>query len=241
MPESLRIKPLNIKELSRQRKAGPAISFPMDRYIRASAEYTTEGHWVPAPLFRKSFSVKPGLRSAKLLINGLGLYELYCNGKDITKGPLAPYRSNPILFNDYHLGECYDARKELTGWNSPDYDDSGWALAQAAPTPRGEARLCEAEPIGYFEEMEPVQVLPYEGGYIYDFGVNFTGLCRLCIQGEKGQTVQLDHFEQMLDGKPFGDQIRKPPASSSETPIFAADDPRRAGCPALPTTASATC
>ena len=57
---------------------------------------------VSAPLFRKSFVLDAVPESAKLTICGLGFYELYINGKRITKGALAPYISNPddILYYD---------------------------------------------------------------------------------------------------------------------------------------------
>lgn len=55
-----------------------------------------------APYFRRCFEIGVPVRSAKLLICGLGYYELYLNGTNITKGHLAPYRSNPddILYYD---------------------------------------------------------------------------------------------------------------------------------------------
>ena len=60
---------------------------------------TVEG----APLFRKDFNVNK-CSSAKLYICGLGLYELFLNGKKITKGKLSPYFSNPnhLLYYDVY-------------------------------------------------------------------------------------------------------------------------------------------
>jgi len=281
-----KIKPINIKELSRQSRDNSGPVFPMNHFIQAGDTYTTPDNFVPAPYFRRVFSVEKGLISAKLLVTGLGLYEAYCNAENITKGPLAPYRSNPdhlvyfdcydlvgklkpgknvmaflvgvglqssvhpkwrwselpwrssvqiafsltlgyesgekviirsdtetktnpspIYFNDYHLGEYYDARQELPGWNAVEFDDSDWKYAQKAPKPRGEPRLCEAEPIGYFQELEPKEIIPYENGFIYDFGINTSGVCRLCVSGTPGQKIVLQHFERMLDGKPFWDMI----------------------------------
>ena len=269
----LRPGPVNIKELSKQKRTQTGPVFPMDAYICAGRDYTTAGQAVPAPMFRRRFSVKEGLTQATLLVNGLGLYEAHCNGLPITKGPLAPYRANPdhlvffdrydltrqltcgenvlaflvgvglqssvhpkwkwsvlpwrgpvqlsfslqltyadgstqqllsdkqtktapsaIVFNDYHLGEYYDARLELPGWTTVDFDDSGWSAALPAPRPRGEGRLCTAEPIAYFETLEPVALFPFEDGYIYDFGVNYTGVCRLQICGTPGQKILLQHF-----------------------------------------------
>lgn len=64
---------------------------------------------VNAPLFRKDFKVD-SFKSAKLYICGLGLYELFLNGKKITKGKLAPYFSNP---NHLMYYDEYDIKDEL--------------------------------------------------------------------------------------------------------------------------------
>ena len=72
---------------------------------------------------------------------------------------------SPVLFDDYRFGEHYDARLELPGWNAPGFDDSGWQPALPAPMPRGEARLCEAEPIVVTDELKPVSILPEGDGY----------------------------------------------------------------------------
>ena len=289
MLPSLKIEPMNIMELSRRAKKADAIIFPMDRYVRAGAAYSTAELSVPAPYFRKRFTVAPGLKRARLLINALGLYELHCNGADITKGLLAPYRANPdhlvfvdryditdrvtegenilalllgnglqnatfprhkwnvlpwreavklsfrltleyesgeivriysdptmrtapspVIYNDYHLGEHYDARLEIPGWDTLEFDDSAWATAEVAPSPRGEGRLCDVEPIGRFQERKSISIFPYEDGYIYDFGLNDSGICHLTIQGQPGQKLILQHFERMIDGKIFWDRISYP-------------------------------
>ena len=36
---------------------------------------------------------------------------------------------SPILFDEYRLGEIYDARQELPGWNLPGFDTTGWTPA----------------------------------------------------------------------------------------------------------------
>lgn len=37
-------------------------------------------------------------------------------------------------------------RLEIPGWNTIGFDDSAWKFAERAPQPRGEKRLCTAEP-----------------------------------------------------------------------------------------------
>ncbi len=259
------------------------MDFPLN-FIKAGDKFTTVEEHVPAPYFRRTFTADKEAASAELIITGLGYYELYVNGKKITKGPLAPYRSNiddyiyydsydiaselsvgknvigimlgngirnapgayiwdfekarfrgapitafslsvrykdgsgetvvsdtetltapsPVIFDDLHFGEYYDARLEIPGWNLPDFDDSGWSRAVPAEPPRGEARLCEADPITVRSVIKPVSVTKYtDDSYIYDFGVNTAGLCKLRINGTKGQKVLMRFFETFVDGEPY--------------------------------------
>ena len=108
---------------------------------------------------------------------------------------------SPLLFDDLRCGEHYDARLKIDDWCSPDYDDSSWQPAQAATSPRGELRLCEAEPIVVSEELKPVSIMPYEDGYLYDFGMNTAGICRLKVRGTAGQEIFTSHCEWYHDGK----------------------------------------
>ena len=260
----------------------------MLQFIEKTNEYATFEKVVPAPYFRRRFFVDKEIQSAKLKITGLGFYEAHLNGEDITKGILAPYRSNlndyiyydeydltdrlclgdnvlacivgngwqnpmggyiwdfekaswrgsaklafcidivyqngtkeqiesddnvktadsPIVFNDLHYGEYYDARLELPGWDQPDYDDSKWEWAKKTGRPGGEFRLCQAEPIVAHGELQPISIEAFEDGYIYDFGYNNAGLCRMTIDGVEGQKILLQHFETLVHGKPYFENFR---------------------------------
>lgn len=64
------------------------------KFISATNEYCTYEKPVSSPYFKRVFhTVSP--KKAELNICGLGFYELYINGVNITKGILAPYISNP--------------------------------------------------------------------------------------------------------------------------------------------------
>lgn len=61
---------------------------------------------VPAPLFRHSFNIGKAPSLFEVTICGLGVYELFVNGRRVTKGYLAPYRSNPehiVYYDNYDI------------------------------------------------------------------------------------------------------------------------------------------
>ena len=81
-----------------------------DRFVCATTEYNTYENHVPNPQFRTSFMLSEIPAQAELTVCGLGYYEVYLNGQNITKGYMAPYRSNPDHFLYY---DHYDLRDYL--------------------------------------------------------------------------------------------------------------------------------
>ncbi len=262
-------------------------------FVAAGKEFCDYCHHVPAPYLRKNFTLEALPKKARLTVCGLGFYEVYINGKHITKGALAPYISNPdhilyydtyeltpflqtgnntlafllgngmlnafggtawdfdkaaarsapkvafslelddiclnadesikvhpspILMDDLHCGEFYDANCEIEGWNLPDFNDSAWQNAIPAETPRGTPTLCAADPIVVYDRLRPRSITPDRRvvlsdwwhellkarlgeqlplaeqdcvGYLYDFGQNTAGNITLRIKGVKGQRVSI--------------------------------------------------
>lgn len=257
-------------------------------FISAGRDYANIEHFVPAPFFRKKFTAEK-TETAEIIIGAVGFYRLFINGKDITKGELAPYISNPddivyydcydvsglinegenviavllgnglqnnpggaiwnfdkapwrgapkfalslnmtfsdnttvietdesfkvcdspILFNDYRCGEYYDAQLEIPNFHSADFDDSGLKNALETSSPRGEKRLCNADPVRLYGELKPISVTRCEDGWLYDFGENNTGVCRLSVNAKAGQKIILRYGEWLKDGKLCLDNIRFP-------------------------------
>ncbi len=130
---------------------------------------------------------------------------------------------SPIIMDDLRAGEWYDARLEVGDWTNPGYDDTAWHRPVPAETPRGECRLCDIDPIVATKEVQPVTIYPskishyancesvlpvipmpedeqVETGYLYDFGTNAAGLCRLHIRNARpGQKIILQYGEKMID------------------------------------------
>lgn len=107
---------------------------------------------------------------------------------------------SPIRSDDYRFGEYYDANYEIEGWNQVGFDDSAWKSSIYASAPKGELRLTDVAPILKEMEIEPVDIIECEDGYIYDFGISNAGVCRLSISGSKGQKIELRYADSLRDG-----------------------------------------
>ena len=270
-------------------------------FYQVRNDFNTYEKHVPAPYLRRTLTLQTGNRYA-LTVSGLGFYELYAGGEQITKGLLAPYISNPddlvyfdrydvtdrvgpdgklavglilgngmqnapggrvwdfdvarfrgpvrfaclltttrpdgseetadiggefvwhespILFDDLRSGCFYDARRAIEGWNTAGFDDADWQPVTRSEQPRGEYRLCEADPIRVREEIAPIEVrrgvmddrfsnrnnmrLDTEFKFnqygqpcvIYDFGINSAGVVRLRVNGRPGQQICIRFCELM--------------------------------------------
>ena len=257
-------------------------------FIKATEDYCSREKHIAAPYLRRSFELDFAPEKAEIKICGLGIYCLFINGQEITKGYLAPYISNPddycyydeyditkllkkgknvigvmlgngfmnslggyvwdadvaawrgaprvaltltaaaegmegvliesdtefkvcpspISFDDIHYGEYYDARNNIDGWANTDFDDGAWENAIPAKPPRGEFRLCRAEPIKVIDVRKPQRVIKCEEGYIYDFGVNSAGICEVDIKNaESGQRLTLRYAEQVKENELFVDSV----------------------------------
>jgi alpha-L-rhamnosidase len=87
-------------------------------FIKASSEYCNFEKHKPAPMFRKKFSIKTLEKAAHITISGLGFYDLYLNGKRLTKGILAPYLSNPdqvIYYDKYDVTQLLKEGENVIG------------------------------------------------------------------------------------------------------------------------------
>ncbi len=107
---------------------------------------------------------------------------------------------SPIAFNNIYFGEKYDARKEQLGWSTPGFDDSGWAMAQAAKAPSGVLRAQTAPSDRVVQTMVPVRVQQVQPGvYVYDLGQNISGWAKIRLKGQRGTKVTLRFAEEVTD------------------------------------------
>ena len=78
-----------------------------EKFIRLNDRYSEFYNHVPAPMFRRKFFLeKENVRKCAVSICAVGLYRLFINGKDVTKGLLAPYLTDPdklLYYDNYDI------------------------------------------------------------------------------------------------------------------------------------------
>lgn len=106
----------------------------------------------------------------------------------------------PYIRNEIYSGDFYDARKEIRGWNKAGFEDSLWQNSVIAPDPSPllvAQKMPQNKPS---EELKPVKVQQFgDSVYVFDFGKNISGLCRLSVLGEAGTELDLAHGELLKD------------------------------------------
>lgn len=270
------------------------------KFIKANEHLCDFENHINAPYIRKSFILNFKPKFAEITICGLGFYELYINGQNITKGYMAPYISNtddicyydnydisellntgenvigiilgngmrnpfggfiwdfdkashrgpvtvalcleavsgekrfeieadtsfkthpsPVLFDDLRMGYIYDSRMAIENWNKCGFDDSDWDNVITEKSPLGIKKICSAEPIKAIEVLSAVGInhyheLPFaykdfsvsaeplketlrKNIYVYDFGINTSGVTMLKINGRPGQKITVRHGEALIN------------------------------------------
>jgi alpha-L-rhamnosidase len=106
---------------------------------------------------------------------------------------------SPIIFDELRAGEHFDANKIIDNWADIGFDDSGWENAFTVESPKGITSLNDIPPVKQIKKIQCQKIIKFEDGYIYDFGVNDTGLCELNINGTKGQQIELCYGEYLSE------------------------------------------
>ena len=100
---------------------------------------------------------------------------------------------SPLLFSDTTFGEIYDARKEISGWCAPDFDDSEWFPVSEVSAPEGEFRKSDCPGVVKYDENKGVEILPG----LFDFYNTTSGYVRMKISGKCGNRIKLDYSERL--------------------------------------------
>lgn len=116
----------------------------------------------------------------------------------------------PILEADIQAGEYYDARREMPGWSSPGFDESGWGEVDVTLEVEPVVEAYPGIPVRPTMEIRPNEITePKPGTFVFDLGQNFAGWARLRVKGKAGDKVVL-RFGEMLkkDGTVYTANLR---------------------------------
>lgn len=235
---------------------------------------------IPAPYLRTTFSLSNRVKSARLYVTALGLYECSLNGQVVHEDVLSPgwtefrkrvrynvydvtsflqsgenvfgailgdgwavghiswhhrqqyfdrprllaqleltmedgskrvitsdstwkYQFGPLLENDLLMGEAYDARLEMPGWDKPRFDDTNWLNAEVFDDPGIAIVATNGPNVHRFEELKPITTPVDKSSFfsrqaIYDLGQNMVGRVRFKGSAPKGTTITL-RFAEVLN------------------------------------------
>jgi alpha-L-rhamnosidase len=135
----------------------------------------------------------------------------------------------PIRHADLLLGCEYDARLELTGWDTDGFDAGNWcpvitrkvesaAAAKddgktAASIPLLQASVADATRV--IEELAAISLRePHPGRWTFDLGQNMVGWVRIRLRGVAGQRITIRHSEMLnADGSIYTAALRSCPAT----------------------------
>ncbi len=124
----------------------------------------------------------------------------YADGsrETVASGPGWKAAIGPVQGSDILMGEAYDARKEIAGWDAAGFDDSAWSAADTGAERSPVLQAHPGPPVVTVREFRAQKVTePKPGVYVLDLGQNFAGVVRLQVRGEPGQAITLRHAERL--------------------------------------------
>lgn len=127
------------------------------------------------------------------------LHVIYADGRKeviISDDSWKATDDGPIRFTGIYNGETYDARKEMKGWSSPGFDDSGWWNAALSEKQSDNLIWNQGAYVSRIQEISPVKIFRTpKGELVADMGQNMVGRVRLTVSGPAGSTVSVTHAE----------------------------------------------
>lgn len=107
---------------------------------------------------------------------------------------------SPYEYADLFVGEYYDARKELDGWDFVGYDDRNWTAVEELPDESVSLKGCFIPPVRIVKRLKPKALFQNDiGETILDMGQNMAGVVKADFYNMcPGTEVIFEHTE-MLD------------------------------------------
>jgi alpha-L-rhamnosidase len=109
----------------------------------------------------------------------------------------------PTRYDSYYLGETYDARREIAGWDRRDSTTRA-GRRRVVQAPAGTLRAQVQEPIRVVDSGPPgTRSEPSPGVFVYDIGQNLTGWAAIRVNAPAGTAIEVFYSEKArADGAP---------------------------------------
>jgi len=119
-------------------------------------------------------------------------------------------RTGPMKYSDFLMGEFYDARDELHGWDTGSYSDKDWhPVVTGAEVKKVNLEAFPGVPVLPYQTLTAKKVTHQGDKYLVNFGQNLSGYCQLKINGKKGQKIVIRHGERLNpDGTLYTTNLR---------------------------------
>jgi len=130
----------------------------------------------------------------------LDLVVTYADGSEETVASDSTWRvsvDGPWRYDSFYLGETYDARRAVRGWNTRDFDASRWSAARVVEAPAGVLRAETAEPSRVVAVRGPGRrTEPSQGVVVYDVGQNLSGWATIRVRAPAGTAIEVFYSEK---------------------------------------------
>ena len=135
----------------------------------------------------------------------------------VATGPDWRASTGPIVAADILMGETYDARKEMPGWDKPGFNNAGWARVDVGAELHPLLQPHPGPPVVVIREFHPKKITePKPGVYVIDMGQNFAGVVRLKTVGRRGRRIRIRHAERLNpDGTIYTRNLRSAKATDT--------------------------
>lgn len=104
--------------------------------------------------------------------------------------------TGPIIFSDIFVGEKYDARKEMPGWSTSEFDDRDWKPVIPKVYSLDNLTGQYGDPVRPIKIMQPKEILHTPSGEIVlDVGQVLAGQIEITLEAQGGEIIKLEHTE----------------------------------------------
>ncbi|CAM3405971.1 family 78 glycoside hydrolase catalytic domain [Flavobacterium chungbukense] len=106
---------------------------------------------------------------------------------------------SPVIFNSIYTGEHYDARKEISNWNKPDFDDSNWDKSTVIKAPSSNLVSQQLHPIRVTAQLKPTKINRINDTLtVFTFPKNIAGTVGFSIKNAiPGTIFRIKHAERL--------------------------------------------